>query len=527
MAETQAEQARQAAFRQQSALNRVEPVPRMGFNPGQFPGQTVSPTQPSTFSAQNAPSVTTAWPANTSAQFQTMLASVRDNVNRLIPELQRSAQTNPTAREVIGDVYQVAAETESLFGRARNGEAAQSLLIAYQPLDVRWRDVSYRLRSAGAVDSRMASLVAAIDESFQSSDRQLGITPPIDRVRLRDLMIVTLTYMDAMFDDVRLAPAAFGQADAILREGRILRERLRQESYKIDRADYNQILASYTEFVRQWRGFGLKLYQLNDAHINLRLDSIRRQGDEVYASLRIPAASDRSQIKFAAQRLSGSLVALQLELNRRGANRLPPDQFQFAGTINLLVDRSQRLELEITSSGASRTAASQFSEMDNLWTTGLRAMRAIDPRSGLKLALVQVDTIFNEVRDVLRVEPSQGNSQAVSVAASLEVVTDDFNIDVQRYKRYLNPVDYRDSLSRLSENLANTALELHRSTDQGGNSADAKRLAQQMVSQWQQLTPVLGEVTQRGLSQSRATTLFDGYQQMQPLIAQAASMLLN
>lgn len=527
MVEAQAEQDRQEALRRQAAAGttRVEPVPRSA----PFSGQPVSPTQPSAYAPKSNPGVTVIRQTETAQAnwFQTSIATVRDNVNRLIPELQRYAVSVPAAREVIGDVYQVSAEANSLYNRAATGEPIPSLLTSYQQLDVRWRDVSYRLRSNGSLDSRVSPLVDAIDEAIRQNDRQLGITPPIDRVRLRDLMIVTLTYMDAMFDDIRLAPNAFGQADTLLRDGRILRERLRQESYKIDRADYNDVIASYTEFVRQWRGYGMRLYQLNDTHINQRLDSIRRQGDEVYASLRIPAASDRGQIQFAGQRMTAALVALQQELNRWGTNRLPADQLRFADTVRVLVDRSQRLEAEITRSGASATSGALFTEMDNLWTTGLRSMRAVDPRSGLQLSLVQVDTLFGELRDLLNAGSWQGQTQILGVLASLEVASDDFNNDVQRYKRYLNPVAYRDAFSQASDGLFDTARDLHRAMEDRGGLGEAKRLTQRLVEQWQQLTPLLNEVTQRGLSQSRAEPLYEGYRQMQPLVAQAASLLLN
>ncbi len=222
-----------------------------------------------------------------------------------------------------------------------------------------------RLRAASALDNRSGPLSDRIDGSFRNIDRQLGVAPPIDRVRLRDLMIVTLTYMDAIFDDLRLAPGAFGQSDVLLREGRLLREQLRQESYRIDRADYNEVVDRYTQYVVAWRAYAIKLYQLNDPHINMRLDSIRRQGDEVYASLRIPAASDRTQLQYAAQRLTGGLVALDQEMTRYGITRLPSDQQQFVSVVRTLTDRSRSLATELQQSGISLSSTRLFNEMDN------------------------------------------------------------------------------------------------------------------------------------------------------------------
>jgi len=535
-----------AAQRQATSGTRVEPVPRTNT----FPGQVVTPAQPTLVPPSLPPSAipnstpratNTATPnanlgstaSSRTAQpqqanwFLDSLASIRDNVGRLIPELQRYAMSFPQARQVIGDVYQIEAEANSLHARTRNGESIQSIFAGYQQMDVRWQDVSYRLRASGSLDSRLLSLVNAIDNSFQTIDSQLNVKPPIDRVRLRDLMIVTLTFMDAMFDDIRLSPNAFNQAETLIRDGRILRERLRQESYKIDRADYDEVVSSYTGFVNQWRGYATRLYSLNDAHVNQRLDSIRRQGDEVYASLRIQAASDRKAMQFAGQRLTASLVALQDQLIRWGTSRLPADQLRFSDTVRGLIDRSQRLESELSRGSALTNASLIFTEMDRLWTDGLRSMRAVDARSGLQAPLVQVDVIFAELRDMLQVGPWQSQSDLLNVAASLEAAADDFNIDVQRYKRYLTPNQFRDSLSEISDDIFDSSRDLHRMLDENKDFREASRMAQRIVERWQQLTPMLGEVTQRGLSQSRTDQLYEGYRQMQPLVAQTASLLLN
>jgi len=507
MTEAQAERDRQnAALQQNARTTRVEPVPR--FNSG-F-GQTLVPS----------PSQSTSW-------FLSSITAFRDDINRLIPELQRAARTQAPIRDLIANAYQVGAEADSLYNRARSGEPLNSVFAAYQQADVRWRDVSYRLRATGSLDPQIISLVDSIDASTRTIDQRLGIAPPIDRVRLRDMMIVTLTFMDALFDDIRLAPLAFNQSDALLRDGRILRERLRQESYKIDRADYNAVVASFTEFVQLWRVYGSRLYQLNDAHVNQRLDSIRRQGEEVYASLRIPAATDRRQVQFAGQRLTVALSALQDQLARWGTNRLSADQLRFADAVRSLVNRSQLLETELSRGSASGSAVAILTEMDGTWAAGLRTMRAVDPASGLQLSLSQIDALFTEMKDLMQVGNFQGQENLLNVVASLESTTDDFNIDVQRYKRYLTPTQYRDSLAEISDDMFAASRDLHRVLDNRGDSREATRLTQRIVERWQQLTPMLNELTQHGLTQSRAEQLFEGYRQIQPLLAQAASSLLN
>ncbi len=522
MAEAQAEFNRQAMLREQQRASRVEPVPR-----SPLAGSTV--TQPSV-GPQSVPSAqpTASGSALQPNWFQNELWSIANSLKQLLPELQRAAAASPTIRELISDVYQLDAETSSLVNRLQTSERWETLYASYQTMDLRWRDVSYRLRAAAALDNRSSVIVDRIDTSFRNIDRQLGIAPPIDRIRLRDLMIVTLTYMDAIFDDLRLAPNAFGQSESLLREGRILREQLRQESYRIDRANYNEVVDRYTQYVLAWRAYAMKLYQLNDPHINLRLDSIRRQGDEVYASLRIPAASDRTQLMYAAQRMTASLVALEQEMVRYGVSRLPSDQQQFVSVVRTLIDRSRELENEVQRSGTSLAANRLFTEMDLSWFNGLRSMRAVDVRSGLPNLLVQVDAMFTELRNLLSVPGNQTLPIGlVDSVAAFEAAAEDLNIDIQRYKRLLQPAQYRDALAQNSDELYRLSQVLHDQVQQRSDVRLTKQTAQQLVAIWQQLTLQLNEVTQRGLSQSRTDRLYESYQQMQTQLAQIAAALLQ
>src|SRR5690606_25284181 len=137
------------------------------------------------------------------------------------------------------------------------------------------------------------------------------------------------TYMDALFDDIRLVEGYSAQSEALLSQGRLLRERLRQESYRMESAEFDEIVSRFTEFVQVWRGYAQSLHQLNDPHIHRRLESIRRQGEEVYATLRIQPAPDRTELAFLTERLPNELNALADQVNRWGATQLTRDQFRF------------------------------------------------------------------------------------------------------------------------------------------------------------------------------------------------------
>ncbi len=458
--------------------------------------------------------------------FVDSLGQVNTKLRQLTPQLQQNASV-PAVREVIGRLYQLEDQCDDLVRRTRSGESYESVAAAYQELDTRWRDASFRLRAGGGIPPSVTAELGQIDTIFRNIDRQLGISPPIDRVRLRDLMIVTLTFMDALFDDIRLVEGYSAQSEALLSQGRLLRERLRQESYRMESAEFDEIVSRFTEFVQVWRGYAQSLHQLNDPHIHRRLESIRRQGEEVYSTLRIQPAPDRTELAFLTQRLPTELTALADQVNRWGAAQLTVDQFRFVETCRALSERARRLATEIQRSGPSPTAQSLFVEMDRSWNDGRRLMSSVDSRSGVQTSLAQVNTHFSAIRDLLGTGSWRNHAELLKIAVALESSAELFSGDVQRMKRLMEPVTFGNSLGTAADEFYQSAKDLHRQVGQQADELTTAATAKLLVQRWNQLTPLINQLPNRGLSPPRTELILGSYRELHPLVTQAAAMLVN
>jgi len=458
--------------------------------------------------------------------FVDSLGQINSSLGVLIPELRRHT-TSPAVRASIGQLYQVESESGLLVDRTRRGESYETVAAAYQQLDTHWRDAAFRLRSGGEITPDITRKMNDLDNAFRAIDRRLGLSPPIDRVRLRDLMIVTLTYMDAMFDDIRLSQGYSAQSESLLIQGRLLRERLRQESYRMEGADFNEIVASFTEFVRVWRTYAQSLHQLNDPHIHRRLESIRRQGEEVFTTLRIPAAPDRNELILLTQRLPVELNSLADQVSRWGANRLTRDQFRFVETCKALSERARRLATEVGRGGVTTTAQSMFTEIDKTWNEGLRLMSTVDPSSGLQTSLARVNTIFTALQDLLGTGSWRGRAELLTLAASIEASAETFNIDIQRFKRLMEPVAFRSSIGTTSDQFYAAAQQFHRQISEGTDDRTIAITAKLLVDRWNELTRLVNELPARGLATARAELIYTNYRELQPLVTQAAAMMVQ
>ncbi len=140
-------------------------------------------------------------------------------------------------------------------------------------------------------------------------------------------------------------------------------------------------------------------------------------------------------------------------------------------------------------------------------------------------------TVHRDAKPVVRPGTSAGNQTIptglLDNVVAFEAAADDFNIDVQRYKRLLQPAQYRDALSQNSDELYRLAQVLHDQLQQQRDIGQAKQTAQQLVTVWQQLAVQLNEISQRGLSQARTEALYESYRQMQQQLAPMASSLLQ
>ena len=458
--------------------------------------------------------------------FVDSMTQINSSIGVLIPELRRHT-TMPAVRASIGQFYVLESESNSLVDRTRRGESYEAVAAAYQQLDTRWRDAAFRIRAGGEITPEITRRLNELDSAFRTIDRRLGLSPPIDRVRLRDLMIVTLTYMDAMFDDIRLSQGYSAQSEALLVQGRLLREKLRQESYRMEGAEFDEIVGSFTEFVRLWRAYAQSLHQLNDPHIHRRLESIRRQGEEVFATLRIPAAPDRNELIFLTQRLPGELSSLADQVSRWGANRLTRDQFRFIETCRALSERARRLATEVGRGGVTSTAQSMFREIDAAWNDGIRLMATVDPASGLQASLARVNTTFTALHDFLGTGSWRGRTELLTLAASIETSAETFNIDIQRFRRLMEPLTFRNAIGTASDQFYAATQQFHRQISDGTDDRTIAITAKLLVDRWNELTRLVNGLPNSGLAAARAELIYTNYRELQPLVTQASAMLVQ
>ncbi len=152
-------------------------------------------------------------------------------------------------------------------------------------------------------------------------------------------------------------------------------------------------------------------------------------------------------------------------------------------------------------------------------------MSSVDPRSGLQASLARVNASFPIIRDLLGTGSSRNQAEALALAAALEASSGNFSLSLSRYQQLLQPAAYRDRIGTATNNFHDATKALHRRVGQVADSRFASESAKLLVQRWNDLTPLVNELSRYGLTASQTESILAPYRELYPLVTQASILL--
>lgn len=218
-------------------------------------------------------------------EFDLALTQFHDQLGELMRLVQRAARSNREYREQLPPLYQLRAEVGALASRAESASRLASLVGAYQEIDRRYRELSFRLRDVPQRDQAMRQQIARCDATGRKLGQIAGIPPQFDRHGLHDQMVIAATYIQALIDDLPDSRMSRSQSRSFVHQARLLRQAILEEANHVETLSYDEIVTNYTDFVARWRPFAESLASFREPMIERRLSRIKQCGDETYALL--------------------------------------------------------------------------------------------------------------------------------------------------------------------------------------------------------------------------------------------------
>ncbi len=464
------------------------------------------------------------------AEFVQRLIDFSGAVAPMTRELRSAANRNLEVRHLLPDAYRIDADTRALLAQCDGLASLNPIVEPYARLDSQWRQLSFRLRSMDDLPPSCVDAVRNADTLISRMSRQLQIQPQFDRHQLHDLMIIAATYIQTLMDDLQVARIPRTEMDRLTHDCRLLRQQLLTESGSVDRASYEEVVSQFTDFVSRWNSFSGQLYEIDDLHVQRRLDRISEATDQAYALLWMPPPYNANLIAASAQRLQRQSSELLSQLNVRTLSSLPrQQQIRVLESSYAMSDAVKRF-VELAEQRADRAERRrQFTEIDAQWAYLRPAFHQLSAINQATLASVQreCDFLRNGLgMSVMAAQPLD-HEMLIEAAASLEGSAEFLMIDVRRYERYVEPESFRRSVVGASQAFHAHAKQLHDALSRRADLAVLQREAGQLLDAWKQLSDDLTHIDGHGLSERRAETLQRTRDELVPVVAKIAAALVQ
>ncbi len=447
----------------------------------------------------------------------------------LAAELRRPATQVPGSRALLGDLLHLQAHADALARQAAAAREYREVIDSYCQLDSEWRPLSYQLRALNGLSPPATQSILALDQYSNQICKLLGVPTQFDRGRMQHWMTVASTYMNALLDDLQLVRGHAAELPQLIHDGRILEQHLQREAEFAATAELDEIMPRYNDFVTRWRAYAAQLYQLNDPHVDSRLERIRQCGSEVFALMYMPPSADEHQLQQAAGRLERQVAELLDQLTIRALIRLPArEQNAIVNDARLLWSRCREFHQQAQPDAGPlelRSLRAQFVDIDQQWhglESRLTGIETIDPA-----ILTKVDRSSHQILELLGVHSTLDYRRALELAASLEGQAEYLNADIQRYRRYYTPSRFGSEYCECAERFLQLAQRLN---SQLANQAEMPQLqatCQALLTEWEHLSESTAELSQHGLTGYRPNRITAAMHELAPIVAELAAMLMD
>ncbi|QDT10377.1 hypothetical protein [Planctomycetes bacterium K23_9] len=469
------------------------------------------------------------------SQYAQRLVAFNRNMDPLISQLRSAARKHPEVRSLLPQAYQIAADSRALLQRCNGISSLSPIINPYAELDARWRQVSFALRSINGISPEVLSSVQQCDETCAAMCKQLQIQPQFDRHALHDQMVIASTYMQSIVDDLEIAGIDPGAARKLTHDCRLLRQRILRAADHVEDASYDEMAASFSDFVQHWGAFAQQIYGLGNPHLDRRLARISECGDQTYAILWMSPPAAFRDVAEIAHRIDTSIERLSQQITLLSIAALPSgDQSRVLNATRDLYQQAVALEKAANAKADVGQLQSLFASLDNTWLSVQSDYPKI--RTVNRGLLGDIERACGELRVALGVAGSESSSisasQLIQAAAALEGTSEFINSELRKYSRDLTPSSFRNSVTSAAREFYTHARELHEEISKPGRLSDPRYLsrlqreAEHLLEGWDQLSKDMDHIEEHGLSRSKAFQLRRTQRDITPFVAQIAAALL-
>ena len=452
--------------------------------------------------------------------------TLQNELAGITQDLQQNASRNAPLRNLLPTAYELSQEAQQLDRYARSGLDSR-LESGYRIFDRDYRQFSFDLRRQNGISADCRDAITRCDRVVNRLSRVYGIAPQWNRNRFAEIALTAETYLQTMLDDLEILSINATDRRRLSHDLRLLASRASQIRRRVDAMTYDEASAEFNRFTSEMTSLGGLIRQLNNPHMDRRLDRLRGLADDAYGLFWMPPPVTNDSVLASARRIEQSAERLRDRLDAR---------------VLSVLDRQTQHRVEDLARDTDRTAHAlvDYVSRDPNGSRAADALREIDASANELIRLTrylvgnhhQPLAVLRDEVERLSAALSVSHAPAVvdyatllRIAAMLEGTSEALRDQVDREERYLQPSSYRSSLKSAARDFYRRSEEFHRNVADRRDVDDLRDRAEELVDPWQRLTRDVDAVSRQGLPVNRAAVMQHYRDAMIRPMADLAAML--
>lgn len=414
----------------------------------------------------------------------TLLRDALDESGRLYAALDADYRRNPQLRSLLADLGRLRSRTNSINQDLAAGVDMSLIVADFRNADADWRIFSTRMSQTRGLSSATQQSFARIDQL----DRQIGklfqMEPTLDRRALLQQLSSLENSLLFLTDELARDPAVSTQ---VISSGRKLQQRIsRVVSMVVDEYSYDKIVTEYNGFDQSFTALMPQLTSIRNPYIERTVQRLSSANDLVHELLWMENTTSRAELKRLASALMQDVdqfytrTSLVRLLGFKDPARSLSSASDFYGTVQNFRDLLERNE-------ADNRVEESYAYVEE---EGRRFL-AIFRQTRVQAVITELQEIEDDISAIRR-ELNLGDSSPLSqqrlrtVAASLEDLTDQLDLDVRQWLNTERPTYRTEALASSAAFLKRTQ-QMHRLVDTETRPAELQREVDAVFSEWQKL----------------------------------------
>lgn len=434
-------------------------------------------------------SATSSTPPISTASSSSDLRAVRDLLDQFSEESSRLAfaldaesSKNSHIKNHLTAALKVRARSAVVAQKSRRSTRLSEIAEDYTSLDRDWRSLAHELSEVRDMSSRTSGYV----ENMNKFDRQLcellEIKPQLDQRKLIRQVETLTADMRVLVEDIELELGRQGNAQELLMAARKAQHQsVHVSNAVLDKEDYDHIVAEYKTFQTLWTALSAKLWEIDNRYLERSMRRIQTADQSLQEVLWITQDLNRPQLIHTTKQLMDDVDEFFARTPLKLLIALP-DSYSVLSISDEFFGVCENLNDIVARNETQESIIEAYRYVDEAGVAFLDVFRPLKSQAAQSV-LKDIEGQLASLRESLHVHDSFDRRAAADLAASLELLADQLELDVNRWLSR-SRVSFSATAKKATRDFALDTRDLHEELLSGTSTENLRKSVSDLYDSW-------------------------------------------